>query len=644
MVIILLNLEKWFYKIILYNNNFRDNSMKKNMLILFFILTISVVSCSQNNVEEMDKIDEEKISKKVDELLNHMSLDEKIGQMTQVDYTAFQDFNDIKKYKLGSVLWGGGSEIDVITADGWANMSDSLMNISLNTRLGIPLILGIDAVHGHNNVDGAVVFPHNVGLGCTRNPQLIEKVAHITAKEIAGTGMHWTFAPCVAVARNERWGRTYESYSENPDLVAELGAAAVRGLEGASLSSKDAVLSCTKHYVGDGGTTNGQDQGNTEIDEETLREIHLPGYISAIEENTGSIMASYNSWSEEKLHGHKYLINDVLKGELGFVGFVVSDWAAIDQLAGDYKSDIEKSINAGIDMVMIPNGPAAQGQVGDNGQIQNTYFDFITKLKELVDEGKVSQNRIDDAVRRILKSKFDLDLFDKTKTDTDLLAKVGSEEHRDVARESVQQSMVLLKNNNKTLPISKNVKSVHITGRGADNLGMQCGGWTIAWQGEHGEVMKGGTTLLSAIKNTVDKNTKVTTSADGSGSENADVVVVVVGEDPYAEMMGDKENLGISEEDLNIINKVKKCGKPMVVVLLSGRPLIINSTLENSDAFVAAWLPGTEGQGMADVLFGDVNFTGKLSHTWPRDMSQIPINYGDKNYDPLFPYGYGLKY
>lgn len=589
-------------------------------------------------------IDKEEIASKVNNLLSIMTLEEKIGQMTQVDYAAFEDFNDITKYFIGSVLWGGSSEIDDISPKGWAKISDSLMNYSFKTRLGIPLLLGIDAVHGHNNVDGAVVFPHNIGLGCSRNPILVEKAARITAKEIAGTGIHWTFAPCVAVARNEKWGRTYESFSEDPKLVAELGAAAVRGFEGDMLTNIDAVLSCTKHYVGDGATTDGIDQGNSEMSEETLRSIHLPGYIAAIKENTGSIMASYNSWNGDKLHGHDYLINKVLKEELRFEGFVVSDWAAIDMLSSDYKTAIEKSINAGIDMAMIPYGPASQGKIGDKGQLLNTYFDFTTYLKELVAEGKVSEERINDAVRRILTAKYNLDLFNKSTFRDDLLAQVGSFEHRQFARECVQQSLVLLKNENRTLPISKEIKTIHVTGRGADNLGMQCGGWTIGWQSEHGNVMSGGTTILSAIKNSISKNSNVTTSVNGSGAVNADLSIVVIGEDPYAEMHGDRKDLHLSDEDLKVVNTVKASGKPFIVILLSGRPLIINSALDAANAFVAAWLPGTEGQGIADVLFGDINFTGKLSFTWPNSMEQIPINFGDKNYAPLFPYGFGLTY
>ncbi len=611
------------------------------MKITVFSLLLGMVFLSTSCTTQKELVP---TSEKVNELLSKMTLDEKIGQMTQVDYMAFQDFNDINKYFIGSVLWGGGSEIDDITAAGWAKISDSLMTYSLKTRLAIPLILGIDAVHGHNNINGAVVFPHNIGLGATRNAELIKKAANITAKEIAGTGIHWTFAPCVAVTRNERWGRSYESFGENPTLVAELGAASVRGLEGADLSKSDAILSCTKHFVGDGGTTNGVDQGNTEVSEEELRNIHLAGYIAAIKENTGSIMASYNSWNGEKLHGNKYLINDLLKTELGFKGFVVSDWAAIDQLSLNYKDDIEKAINAGLDMIMIPNGPAAQGKIGENGLPSNTYSDFITKLKELVAENRVPMSRIDDAVRRILTAKFNLDLFNKNKANKELLAKVGSQEHREVARQCVQQSLVLLKNENNVLPISKNVSNILVTGKGADNLGMQCGGWTISWQGQHGEVMQGGTTILKAIQNTVSKTTKVTYSKDASGAKDADVIIAVVGEDPYAEMFGDRKDLSLNDEDTKLIKNLKKSGKPFVVVLLSGRPLIVNSAIEDANAFVAAWLPGTEGQGVADVIFGDVNFSGKLPVTWPKDMTQIPINFGDKVYEPLFPYDFGLNY
>lgn len=605
--------------------------MKKQLITLFSLvvfLALGFIFINQANWFK-NPVDE-----KVEEIINKMTLDEKIGQMTQVDYTAFKDFNDIQNYFIGSVLWGGSSEIDDITPKGWAEVSDKLQQLALKTRLKIPLLLGIDAVHGHNNVNGAVIFPHNIALGATGNTSLVMKASQITAAEVAGTGMNWTFAPCVAVARNERWGRTYESFGEDPELVAKLGAAAVKGLEGDNYLDKGSILSCTKHYMGDGGTTNGKDQGNTECDEETLRKIHLPGYIAAIKAGTGSIMASYNSWNGEKLHGHKYLLTDLLKNELGFSGFIVSDWAAIDQLGENYKDVIEKSINAGLDMVMIPNGDDKP----------NNYKQFISYLKELVKEGKVSQQRIDDAVRRILRIKYRMGLMDRTSTDNNLLAKIGSKEHRDVARDCVRQSLVLLKNENNTLPLKKNVSRIHFAGRGANSIGMQCGGWTISWQGKMDEVLNGSTTILQAAQKAVSPNTKITYSEDGSGAEGADFAVVVVGEEPYAEMFGDRENLNLSDNDLQIISKIKKTGIPVVVVLLSGRPLIINDALSLSNAFVAAWLPGSEGQGVTDVLFGDYKPTGKLPVSWPKSMNQIPINRGDKNYDPLFPFGYGLSY
>jgi len=561
-----------------------------------------------------------------------MTLEEKIGQMTQVDMLAVEDLNDITKYFIGSVLSGGNSDPKDITAKGWAENYDLFQSYALKTRLKIPIIYGVDGVHGHNNVDGAVIFPHNVGLGATNNPKLIKKVSQVIAKEIAATGIDWTFAPCVAVARDERWGRTYESFGEDPTLVSSLGKATVEGLQG-NLSSPTSILACAKHYVGDGGTTNGKDQGNTEVDFATLRKIHLPGYIEAIKANVGSIMVSYSSWNGEKLHGHKYLLTDVLKKELNFQGFLVSDWAAIDQLPGDYKSDIEQSINAGLDMVMIPNGPKQQ----------NNYIQFVTYLKELVNEGKVSQERIDDAVTRILRIKFMMKLFERPYTDKKLLSSVGSPKHREVARQSVRESLVLLKNDG-ILPLSKNLKHIHISGSGADNLGRQCGGWTIAWQGAEGNVVSGGTTFLNAVKQTVSKNTKVTYSLDGTNTEGAEFAVVVVSEKPYAEMFGDTTNLVLSPQDLQTIENIKKANIPYVVVLYSGRPLIINDVLENANAFVAAWLPGTEGKGITDVLFGDYNFKGKLPFSWPKNMEQLPINVGDDNYDPLFKFGFGLTY
>jgi beta-glucosidase len=565
-----------------------------------------------------------------DALLAQMTLDEKIGQMVQVDSGALKAEGDVQKYFLGSVLSGGSSDPAAgNSAQSWLDSVNGFKNQALQTRLKIPLIYGIDAVHGHNNIDGAVIFPHHIGMGATRDPQLVERAERVTAEEVAGTGIRWAFAPCIAVAQDEHWGRTYESFGETPELVAELGAASVRGFQGEQLDASS-VLACAKHFIGDGGTFGGKDQGNAVCDEAALRKLYLPPYRAAIEAGVGSIMVSYSSWNGLKMHANKYLLTDVLKGELGFQGFLVSDWAAIDQISPDYKLDVEQSINAGLDMVMIPYGPGKT----------NNFVQFIENLKELVTAGKVSAGRIDDAVRRILRIKFQMGLFDNQSTDSKLTAAIGSAEHREVARVCVRESLVLLKNENMILPLSKHLKHLVVLGEAADDLGVQCGGWTIDWQGRKGEVTQGGTTILSAIRQAVSPETKVTFSPDGSEVQNAGAIVVVVGEMPYAEMRGDRKKLDVSPGDLALIAKAKSSGAPVTTILLSGRPLILNAALADSDAFVAAWLPGTEGQGVADVLFGDYKFMGKLPRTWPSSNDHIAT--GDKSDPPLFPFGFGL--
>jgi beta-glucosidase len=563
-----------------------------------------------------------------------MTLDEKIGQMTQVDMNALKDKGDIEKYAIGSMLSGGDSDPADITAQGWLKACEEYQTHALKNRLKIPLLYGIDAVHGHNNVNGAVIFPHNIGLGATRNAALVEEAEHITALEVAGTGMHWAFAPCVAVAQNLSWGRTYESFSEAPNVASELGAAAVRGFQ-RPLPQGSVVLACAKHFLADGGTEGGVDQGNAVCDEATLRRLHLAPYIAAVNAGAESIMVSYSTWNGQKMHGNKHLLTDVLKGELGFKGFLVSDWAAIDQLSNDYKTDIERSINAGVDMVMIPNGP---------GQ-KNNYVQFIDLLKELVAEGKVPQARIDDAARRILRVKYKLGVFEHPYADPALTAAVGSAEHRKVARECVLQSLVVLKNTDKALPLSKNLKTLAVVGKAADDLGMQCGGWTISWQGHTGEVVRGGTTILSAVRKAVGPDTKVVFSKDGSGLKGAQAVLVVVGETPYAEMKGDRKDLRLSAKDVALVQKAKQSGAPVVTILLSGRPLVLGAALDASQAFVAAWLPGTEGQGVADVLFGDYKPSGKLPHAWPRTNEQATGPAGKAGAgEPLFALGFGLGY
>jgi beta-glucosidase len=572
-------------------------------------------------------------------LLARMTLEEKIGQMTQPDQEYIQDLTDIEKYFIGSILSGGTS--DPKEGNGlqaWTDLYDRLQQHTSRTRLKIPILYGIDAVHGHNNVLGAVIFPHNIGLGCTRNAALVEKVERVTAEEVRATGIQWAFAPCVTVPQDVRWGRTYEGFSEDPQLVRELAEAAVRGFQGVDLANPLSVLACAKHYVGDGGTTfgsarqgTGLDQGDTRVDEAALRRIHLPGYISAVKAGVGSIMPSYSSWNGVKVSGNKHLLTEILKQELGFEGFLISDYNAIDQMDRDYKKAIGISINAGMDMAMVPS----------------KYKEFIANLKQLVKEGAVPMSRIDDAVTRILRVKFAMGLMDENRSqlaDRSLHKTFGSAEHRQVAREAVRQSLVLLKNQNRVLPLSKTAARIHVGGKSADDLGNQCGGWTIDWQGKSGDVTSGGATVLAAIKKAVSPKTVVTFSKDGTGAAGAAVGVVVIGELPYAEGDGDRADLKLAQEDVDAVANMKAAGIPVVVILFSGRPMILGDVLDKADAFVAAWLPGTQGEGIADVLFGDFKPVGKLSFAWPRSMAQVAMHAGDLHYDPLFPYGYGLSY
>ncbi|MCS7201767.1 MAG: glycoside hydrolase family 3 protein [Dictyoglomus sp.] len=588
--------------------------MKKILLILIFSIFIfsSIFSF------------EESIDEKVEKLLSQMTLDEKIGQMTQVDSSYIKDPEDVKRYFLGSILSGGNSGPANPTPENWANYVDRFQYYALQTRLKIPIIYGIDAVHGNAKVYSAVVFPHNIGLGCTRNEKLVEECARITAIETYAVGIRWSFAPCVAVAQDIRWGRTYESFSEDPSLVAVMGSAVVRGFQGKSLRDKNSILSCPKHFVGDGGTIFGTgmngllDQGDTRCSEQELRDIHMKPYIYAIKEGAKSIMVSFSSFNGTKMHAHKYLLTDVLKKELKFDGFLVSDWKAIEQLPGSYEDQVALSINAGIDMVMVPDD----------------YVRFINTLKACVQKGRVSINRIDDAVRRILRVKFLLGLFDNPFSDRELIGKIGSKEHREVARRAVRESIVLLQNKNKILPLSKNLKHICVVGEKARDIGSQCGGWTIYWQGQKGNITVG-TTILDAIRKSVSKNTKVTFSPYGDNiPKDADIVISIVGEKPYAEFMGDTFKPEIEYSDQLILENSFKSKKPVVIILLVGRPVDIEKYLSKASAILCAWLPGTEGEGITDVLFGDYKPKGKLSFTW----------YIENKNKAIFPYGYGLSY
>lgn len=579
----------------------------------------------------------------VDPLLERMTLAEKVGQMTQAEFGSLKGLEEIRELAVGSVLSGGNDDpADGNSADAWTAIYDACQGEALKTRLGVPLLYGVDAVHGHNNVLDAVIFPHNIGLGCADDVELVEEISRLTALEVRATGIQWAFAPCVTVPRDDRWGRTYEGFSEDPERVSRLGAAAVRGLQTDDLSAPEAVLACAKHFVGDGGTAaevrQSQflegvgirlDQGDTRCDMETLRRVHIAPYLPCLAEGVGSIMPSYSSWNGLKCTASKELLTEVLKDELGFEGFLISDYQAIDQCHEDYKTAIGIAINAGIDMAMAPH----------------KYREYITLLTELVNEGVVPESRIDDAVRRILRVKAAMGLLDPDRNQLSEAASregFGSEERRQVAREAVQKSLVLLKNEG-ALPLSQS-GSIQVVGAAAEDLGVQCGGWTIDWQGKAGKVTTGGTTLLEGFRQVAGEE-NVAYSADGAGLKADSPVVVVVGEQPYAEGVGDNDQLTLSEGDQAVVKRSIQSGAPVVLVVLSGRPIVLEqATLDAVQAVVAAWLPGTEGAGVADVLLGHAAPSGTLSFSWPRSADQHPINVGDEDYDPMFPYGHGLRY
>ena len=580
------------------------------------------------------------IADRVNDLLSQMTLDEKIGQMTLVEKNSIKQ-PDIAGMAIGGLLSGGGGYPRPNTAQAWADMVDGFQNQARTSRLGIPLIYGVDAVHGHNNLYGTVIFPHEIGLGAANDPDLVQRIGKATADVMLATGIHWDYAPVLAVAQDIRWGRIYESYSENTALVSKLGTAMIQGLQGDKLGAPGSVLATPKHFIGDGNTVWGSsatfngplqykiDQGNMVVDEATLRAIDLPPYQAAVKTGAMSIMVSFSSWNGVRMSAQKHLITDVLKGELGFKGFAVSDWAAIDEISPDYTEDVKEGINAGLDMIMVPTN----------------YVRFMTTLKGLVNSGDVPQSRIDDAVKRILTVKFMLGLFDSANSDPSRLADVDSAAQRALGREAVSKSMVLLQNNNGALPLAKTVSSIVVAGKGADDIGIQSGGWTIEWQGKPGNITPG-TTILQAVKAAASAQTTVTYDATSSATDKADVGIVVVGETPYAEGVGDKADLALTADDNALVTRMRQRVGKLIVILISGRPMLISPALNQSDAFVAAWLPGTEGEGVADVLFGDSPFTGKLSFTWPRAMKQLPFDF--KNLPtqgcqaPLFPFAYGL--
>jgi len=566
-------------------------------------------------------------------LLATMTGDEKIAQLQQIERANVTAAN-LTQYDLGSVYSQGGSAPAINTPTGWADMVDGFRTASFASRLGIPIIYGLDVVHGVGPVKGATVFPHNIGLGATRDPALVEEVARVVADEAAGVGADFPFAPVVAVARDERWGRTYEAFGETVELAQAMGVAFTNGFQ--KRSGPYTVLANAKHYLGDGGTADGVNSGNTAGDETALRALHLAPYEAVVRAGVGSIMASYSSWQGVRMHGNGAMINGVLKGDLGFAGFVGSDYN------GCYQNGVNLAgcLNAGIDMFMTFGHSASE---------------FLGAIRALI-PATVTQARVDDAARRILVVKCEMGLLDGAKrlVDRSLTAQVGSDAHRAVARRAVASSIVVLKNDGNTLPLAKNVAGIALGGKTGDNIGNQCGGWTVTWQGMTGPVTTG-TTVRQALEAAAPG--RVSYALDGSATSGAQVGIAVIGETPYSEGCGDipspqggtscvnrPTTLSLDAADVQVVQRMKQAGLKVVVVLVAGRPMIIDTIVNLADAIVVAWLPGTEAAGITDVLFGDVHPTGKLPHTWPRSMSQIPINQGDATYDPLFPYAYGLTY
>jgi len=591
-------------------------------------------------------------------LLARMTLEEKVGQMTQAERGAVSgDPTLVATWRLGSLLSGGGSTPTPNTPEAWADMVDAFQAQALQTRLGIPLVYGVDSVHGHGNLVGATVFPHNIGLGATRDPRLVERIEHVTAEETRATGPQWVFAPCVCVARDLRWGRTYESFGETPSLVIKM-TTAIDGFQGPrarGLADRDRVLATAKHYAGDGDTEYGTaagdytiDQGITITNRRDFARIDLAPYVPSVRRHrVGSVMPSFSSvdWTEDgvgdpiKMHANGELITDVLKDRIGFGGFVISDWEGIHQIPGDYATQVRTGANAGIDMFMEPF----------------SYQAFETTLLAEVQAGQVSTARIDDAVRRILTKKFELGLFEHPFTDRTNLSQVGSAEHRALARTAVAKSQVLLKNRGGVLPL-RDEGRIYVAGSNADDIGNQAGGWTVQWQGQSGDIIPGNT-ILEGIRQ-VAPDAQVTYSEDASApTAGSDVGIVVVGETPYAEGFGDvggplwqdngvprpPKDMLLSAADRTAVDRVCGTIDDCVVLVVSGRPLILTDQLGEIDALAASWLPGSQGEGVADVLFGDRPFTGRLPQTWPRSLEQEPINVGDRDYDPLYPYGWGLR-
>lgn len=600
--------------------------MKKN-IVIYLLNCFLLIGFSCKN--EMKLSNEILLEQKVEALLKQMTLDEKIGQMSQIRHFEENADAHVSEKFIGSIIHTQGP-IPGKSAKEWQKRFIELQKKALATRLRIPLLFGVDAVHGQNTFEGATIFPHNIGLGATNNEELVYEIAKITALESQATGFNWVFSPCVAIPYSEKWGRVYEAFSESTEITKKLTKASIKGLQGI-LADASTVMATAKHFVGDGATDYGVEGGETSLSDAEIHRYLLPPYKVAVQEKVGAVMASFNSINGISMHNHKVLITDTLKIGMKFDGIVLSDWKAYSRFNG-----IEV-VNAGVDVIM-----AVDGDLND----------FQEGLKKAVQEKIVSIERIDDAVRRILRQKFRLGLFEKPFPDTTLISKIGIKKHREIAKKAVRESLVLLKNDNQVLPISKEIKKIVVVGEHANNAGLQSGGWTVNWQGST-ENYKGATTILEGIK----KQSKGTVVYDKNATENhsdADLAIIVVGEIPYAEFFGDighesnQLRLNLTEDHQKYIKTYTEKGIKTLVILISGRPLVVTNEINKSNAFVAAWLPGSEGEGIAEVLFGDYNFKGKLPHSWPKKLNDYEYKYGpnfwDKTLKPLYEFGFGMTY
>ena len=627
--------------------------MKKNIYLLTYILLIT--SCdshdrsSLTSTENVDWSNDKYCSvsvdtKFIDNLIQNMTLEQKVGQIIMPDIDEVTP-EDARKYQLGTFLNGGGkfpNKNKNSSVEDWKKLSEEFYNASpvVNGVL-IPILWGTDAVHGHNNVIGATIFPHNIGLGSTMNPDLIKNIGEAVAKEVLSTGIPWTFAPTIAVPQNDLWGRTYEGYSENPELVSLLGEAMILGLqgEGDSFLDDNHVLATAKHFLGDGGTKDGIDQGNTIISEQELRDIHGEPYFSAIGSCIQTVMASFNSWNGEKAHGSDYLLQNILREQMGFDGLVVGDWNGHGQVPGCSKENCPQSFNAGVDIFMAPD------------EWKPLYENTLDQARN----GEISIERLDEAVKNILSVKYLLGMFDGRKPHLYPYNYIGDNKHRAIARQAVRESIVLLKNNNNTLPI-KSGKHILVIGDSANKITKHMGGWTITWQGRENQNSEfpNSKSIYEAIKLKAENNGGSAEFSNSSDYEKKpDVVIFVYGEDPYAEGDGDRKHIFYENQDKRFLKYMREIADkkiPSVSLFISGRPLIVNEEINLSDSFVQLWLPGTAIEGITDVIFTNKNneinfdFKGKLSYSWPKFSHQTKLNYGDKEYDPLFPYGFGLTY